>query len=591
MQVNEREAVFPGVWDALRANRACALALLEVCASFHTLIMARPVEEWQGRHWQQLWTATAGSAMRLTAAAVDDTSLDLVQSPLQRELLAVRARLEGLHRVAPTPVLLACQATCCSYLIFSAQNHLDAWRVHTRAGQVEPYLPHEFLESLAAGASGLIPVLALNAGPGGPHAPVRGWQVSGPAPTLTLVAALQQLSKCCEEVLGAAGEGEEQEEEHPCLIGPGPLAAAKATEACLRLAAVLPEWLAGVGGEAQAALAEDSPHAPRLLVVTAELLASGTGNAIVLEGQVPSAVLSAAAYNSAVSAAKVCLLLAGKLDARMCRPAWLCMDAPQAWLRVPARQLLPPVSGHSPPLTGAAPLARFAGRLASRGAAAEGAGVDIGRHARADKRVSPCPNRLQGRAVLQVSGPCSVREKGPLPCSARPITSHRHAHVIHASMEAQECMRPALHSTRSHSSQSALPAPTCMQGHAGTHRTREQCGSAPGTATPCAGCDPSRAGGQAVPLAAAVQRRAHRLRCAAGVYGGGRWSSGTHAGEPLEESYAGCGLIRRTLFWMWVDRKQCMYGADSKHLCMRLGKMAPACCTLPAGARGRRWDR
>lgn len=296
---------FPGVWGALLADKACARALLAACAFFHTATIATPVDEWRDARWGELWRSTSGSAMALTEALRGRDSVGLVQNPLQRELLAVRARLEGLLGTRPSPVLLSYQASYCSLLACDTLQHLKAWQAQKRAGQGQPYLPPELLESLAAAASGVITVLALAAGPeslGGVAPDCQPQAIGSELPALA--TALHNLSAVCDELFAAiADEGD-------CFIGPAPLAATKAVDACLRLAAVLPEWLGAMqlGTAADTALADLlplSPRIPRVLLAAAQLLASNTAKAIMLEGRVPSPALSAAAYNCAVSAAKV----------------------------------------------------------------------------------------------------------------------------------------------------------------------------------------------------------------------------------------------------------------------------------------------
>lgn len=252
------------------------------------------MEEWCER-WEMLWRVTANCAVMLSEVLMDRDSLDAMHNPVRHELLAMCTRLEGLLGTDPTAVLLTCQADCCIFLALDAQQHLDARQARRRMEQGQPYFPQEGLESLAAGASRIVTVLVLAATPGEP----RGSQNSGFEPCETLVVAVRQLLSACSELI--AGYGEEQ----ACRVGPAPLVAAKATEACLRLAAALPGFLADEETEALVELAGLPMHAPLILMLAPKLLAGGTATTILLEHRLPSAALSAAAYNGAVSAAKV----------------------------------------------------------------------------------------------------------------------------------------------------------------------------------------------------------------------------------------------------------------------------------------------
>lgn len=100
---------------------------------------------------------------------MDRVCLDAMHNPVRHELLAMCARLEGLLGTDPTAVLLTCQADCCIFLALDAQQHLDAHQARRRMEQGQPYFPQEGLESLAAGASRIVTVLALAATPGEPR--------------------------------------------------------------------------------------------------------------------------------------------------------------------------------------------------------------------------------------------------------------------------------------------------------------------------------------------------------------------------------------------------------------------------------------
>lgn len=300
--VGEQGAVFPGVWNAIRADKPCARALLAACAHFHARIAARPVEELQGKLWGELWSSTAACATALSDAATDIASLDFVHTPVRRELLATHAQLERLIGMEPSFVLLDWQAACCNLLIVDAKRRCEAWQVERGVGQGQHYVPPEVLESLAAGASGLVAVLAITVCGGLLHRAEGHQQASDSE--LHMTALLNMLPVCDTAIDALLGGG-------ACFIGPAPLAAAKVAEACVRLAAVLPQWLAIVQrAGTRAVLAELSLHAPQLLAALmgfAQGLASGTANAISLEGRVPNPMLSTAVCNCAVSAVKVSL--------------------------------------------------------------------------------------------------------------------------------------------------------------------------------------------------------------------------------------------------------------------------------------------
>lgn len=171
---------FTGLWDALRADRACARALLAACASIHTTIIARPVEEWRYEPWQGLWTITASCALVLSEAATDPAALDFTPNPLRRELLVVRAGLERLLSEEASTLVVSGQPFCCRLLVCDARQHFEAWQAEKRAGRGQPYLPPEVLESLGAGVSGHVTVLGLTATPGAQGGVAGGRQLNKP---------------------------------------------------------------------------------------------------------------------------------------------------------------------------------------------------------------------------------------------------------------------------------------------------------------------------------------------------------------------------------------------------------------------------
>jgi hypothetical protein len=303
---------FPKVQEALRAHRERSRQLLEVACAYHSAVIAAQEPRWPDPRWLDLWRCTAGCLSALQQLAGFDAGWVSIYRRLCQQWVPLAARLEWRLAREPGPELLIALVDCSRHLLSYAILHSEGLRRQARAGggsssssnnnsRGQP-LPAQLLQALATGAGGLMAakratssnLLLLSAADA-----ARGPQLAG-AVFLSLHEVCQSLVWGIESgaLVGSSG------------AGPAPIAAVAAAEACVRLAAAFPGWLAGTVQHGAPALhAMLTPSSGQLmtdLVSAALMIASVHMNVLVVNNLAATRELFAAVYTAAVSAAKLC---------------------------------------------------------------------------------------------------------------------------------------------------------------------------------------------------------------------------------------------------------------------------------------------
>jgi hypothetical protein len=299
-----RKDAFPGVWQALKVDRDCSRQLLQVACGYHSTVMAAQEPRWPGPRWFRLWRRTAGCLSALQQLAGFDAGWVSLHRSLCQQWVRLAARLERRLAREPGPELLNSLLECSRNLLSYAGLHTDGLRRQVQLSSSSPQqpLPVHLLEAVAAGARGLMAAMGATAS----HAALVSAPGAAQGPNIAAVV-INNLEGACQDLFWGT--------ESRALVGnsgagPAPVAAAAAAEACVRLAAVFPDWLAGTVRRGAPALhAELAPKAGQLLldiVSAAQMVTSVHGNALASNHLPASIELSSAAYNVAVSADKLC---------------------------------------------------------------------------------------------------------------------------------------------------------------------------------------------------------------------------------------------------------------------------------------------